>query len=472
MLSTSQLAYLSIDDPVLYEWLQGLVGSFNQLQKQVGVDVSPASQANQQQAIPAPGQPASLTVSASGGVFQITIGASPNAAAGAQYFLDVSTVPTFDAGKTQTFTFGNTLGLALALGSGSFYFRARTRYANSGYSPYTYYGTAANPTAVVGSAGSGIQIGGDIGGTDTDPLVVGLWGKPIENVAPSAGQMLQFNGTEWAPVSVGAGNATEIQGVPVAATAPADGQVLEYHAANGNWEPATGGGGGANVADLFTVGYPLSSSSDLTNAKANDYAYQGSESAPSSPNAFNDEFNSAGTGTPPGWTLGGGASPTFTRSFSSLHIHDTGTLVLTKALPATPYTVVMPICLLVTPQTGNLAGLVISDAADGTGKLIRFLVTNGTNGSFHVQEYTNLSTFSADLVAPSFYFIPGQMYLSINDDGTNLSFGVGLSADVTTHLTLTTTPRTSFLTSPAVIGIIYQGSANATLAAVDWIRAY
>lgn len=149
MLTTTPLGYLAIDDPVLYDWLNSLTGAFNQLQQQVGVDATPAAQTPAGQALPVPAAPASLAVSAARGTFNITIGASKGAAPGIQYFLDVASDPSFPA-STVTYALGTTLGFSLNLGDMTRYFRARAKYASSDYSPYTYLGTAANPTAVAG----------------------------------------------------------------------------------------------------------------------------------------------------------------------------------------------------------------------------------------------------------------------------------------------------------------------------------
>src|SRR5579884_2077069 len=148
MLTTAPLAYLAIDDPALYEWLSGLVGAFNQLQQQVGIDGAPAAQAGSQ-ALPAPNAPASIAVSAARGTFNVTLGPSPGAAAGIQYFLEMASEPQFPA-STSVYALGGTLGFSLNLGDVTRYFRARAKYPSSGYSPYVYLGTAANPTAVRG----------------------------------------------------------------------------------------------------------------------------------------------------------------------------------------------------------------------------------------------------------------------------------------------------------------------------------
>jgi hypothetical protein len=149
MLSLANLSYLTIDDPVLYDWLDGLVGAFNQLQQQVGVDAAPAAQTTPGQALPAPNVPASIAVSAARGTFNVTIGPSGGAAPGIQYFLEIAGDPTFPA-STIVYALGTTLGFSLNLGNVTRYFRARAKYPSSDYSSYIYLGTAANPTPVSG----------------------------------------------------------------------------------------------------------------------------------------------------------------------------------------------------------------------------------------------------------------------------------------------------------------------------------
>lgn len=53
--------------------------------------------------------------------------------------------------------------------------------------------------------GSGpVQLGGDIGGTSTVPLVIGLQGRPIGAITPTNGQVLTWSSTnsDWEPKTV------------------------------------------------------------------------------------------------------------------------------------------------------------------------------------------------------------------------------------------------------------------------------
>ena len=44
-----------------------------------------------------------------------------------------------------------------------------------------------------------IQLGGDIGGSTSSPVVISLRGRSISTATPSTGQALVYTGTEWSP---------------------------------------------------------------------------------------------------------------------------------------------------------------------------------------------------------------------------------------------------------------------------------
>jgi len=160
MLSIPQLKQIEIRDPYVYEAFKRVVAAVNQLSRQVGIDAVPAVQTGTSQALPSPAAPATIAVSAARGTFNIAIGASPGAAPGVQYFLEVAdnTGFTSNPGSTSNVVYplGGTLQFSVNLGNVTRYFRARAKYPQSSYSAYVYLGTPANPTALAGGlAGSG-----------------------------------------------------------------------------------------------------------------------------------------------------------------------------------------------------------------------------------------------------------------------------------------------------------------------------
>jgi trimeric autotransporter adhesin len=63
----------------------------------------------------------------------------------------------------------------------------------------TLNATTINGGSIGGGGGGGVQIAGDIGGTDAAPVVTGIQGKPVSATAPTAGQALIYNGTTYVP---------------------------------------------------------------------------------------------------------------------------------------------------------------------------------------------------------------------------------------------------------------------------------
>lgn len=93
-----------------------------------------------------------------------------------------------------------------------------------------------------------VTIAGDLGGTPSDPLVIGLQGRPISSAAPSFTQVLGWNGLAWGPTNAiqlaqDLGNTyalpfvTGLQGRPVSTQSPVSNQVLTWDGYI--WKPVT-----------------------------------------------------------------------------------------------------------------------------------------------------------------------------------------------------------------------------------------
>lgn len=129
--------------------------------------------------------------------------------------------------------------------------------------------------------GGGFTPAGDLAPNGSLQKVVGIQGNPISSTAPTLNQILQWNGSAWVPATIATGGFTAagdlsgtsssqtvvgIRSVPVSNTAPTNGQVLSYNGTQ--WAPAAPAGGsitnvqdGANYSNtLNVVGFTNNSS--------------------------------------------------------------------------------------------------------------------------------------------------------------------------------------------------------------------
>jgi len=145
-LSIPKLNAIAKKDPDTHEALRRIVNAINSLSEKTGADAYPSQQQTKGQTVGAPAAPASLEVSVSAGSFFATISPSPGATPSLLYFLEASTDKLFPVEKTIVYSLGNLNTIHSVLdGSKVWYFRARSKYQSSAFSPYTYFGTAANP---------------------------------------------------------------------------------------------------------------------------------------------------------------------------------------------------------------------------------------------------------------------------------------------------------------------------------------
>lgn len=93
-----------------------------------------------------------------------------------------------------------------------------------------------------------VTLHGDLGGTPSSPLVIGLQGRPLSSAAPSFTQVIAWNGVAWAPansiqLAQDLGNTSAapfvvgLQGRPVSTQAPLAQQVLTWDGYK--WLPTT-----------------------------------------------------------------------------------------------------------------------------------------------------------------------------------------------------------------------------------------
>jgi hypothetical protein len=135
MLAPSQLADLKTKDPKGYALLRAIVDAINQFGLQAGIDPRPADHVNYLEALPPPRAPRNLTAAEINGATFLQMEAGEGVHPSALYYVEQSDTRSFD--EVTLHSLGHALGLAVALESGSYYFRAFARYQNSGKSAYT-----------------------------------------------------------------------------------------------------------------------------------------------------------------------------------------------------------------------------------------------------------------------------------------------------------------------------------------------
>src|SRR5487761_31340 len=126
MLQIPQLQGIRLDDAQYYEALVAIQDAVNNISRKTGIDSSPANQNSAPgqgpNNFPPPGDPATISVAQSNGLFFVTLGASPTASAGIIYGVDVSMAPNFQ--PIQSFVLGSSQYATLLLGNVTAYFRA------------------------------------------------------------------------------------------------------------------------------------------------------------------------------------------------------------------------------------------------------------------------------------------------------------------------------------------------------------
>ena len=131
-------------DPRLYESLKKIIGAINALGARTGVDPHGT--------IATPTAPASISVSAADGIFDIAIADTSNPTHGINYFLESATNPAFL--NPTVYDLGATRNARIQLGNQTLYWRAYSQYLGSNPSPPAVFG-GTTPTAVSGGGPNG-----------------------------------------------------------------------------------------------------------------------------------------------------------------------------------------------------------------------------------------------------------------------------------------------------------------------------
>ncbi len=151
----------------------------------------------------------------------------------------------------------------------------------------------------------------------------------VSNIAPTTGQLLKFNGTEWIPQTVFIpSNLTDLADVDLESTAPVAGNLLKY-TING-WTPtAFKESGSSLIGSNGSSSVGLGASAELVNATATAQAFAGLKAA-SNAQAW---FNSAGSYSAGTFKVLGGSAGTL-----YFYVNTTATNINGNLLPTSDNT--------------------------------------------------------------------------------------------------------------------------------------
>jgi hypothetical protein len=291
---------------------------------------------------------------------------------------------------------------------------------------------------VVSGACSGCGVGnftagGDLSGTPTSQTVIGLQGRSVSSTAPSANQVLTWNGSFWTPVGVSA--VTAINGLSNSTTSLVAGSNITITTSSPNVITIAASGGGSSTITINT----LATSTFQINGTANQITV-----ATSSPNVITLSLPQS---------IGTGSTPTFANLISSGNVTTTNITISGLGSSGSPCLTISSTGVVAT-TTCSGGGGVNTSGSPSTGQVTFFsgasTITGASNFTFSTSTGALTvpaggSIGSADAGNPNFLFnnsgatfsgsLAASSYTSSNGSGAGyieLGQGTAPSLNATT----------------------------------------
>jgi hypothetical protein len=199
------------------------------------------------------------------------------------------------------------------------------------------------------------------------------------------------------------------------------------------------------------------------------------DTAPASPSAIDDEFTGGTLDAKWAWVNQSDASASVANGALRLS-SATGDRVwslLLQSAPAAPWTIAAKLRMQGVLADFTSAGIAVRNSASGAHANIGlyFKSTDPGGGGIELQEYSDLTTYAADIGIARFGFIHANVYFKLVNDGTNLTSFYSLDG-----ITYTQVAQTAIAT---VLGAVNQvglsvwsinGGGSSFDLIVDWFR--
>jgi hypothetical protein len=231
------------------------------------------------------------------------------------------------------------------------------------------------------------------------------------------------------------------------------------------------------IAEVVDTDGTLAANSDawIPSQKAVKAYVDAADAPPATPNALDDEFTGSSLNAKWAWINQSNASASVANG--SLRLSSaTGDRVwslLLQSAPAAPWTIAAKFRMQGALADFTSAGIAVRNSASGAHANVGlyFKSTDPGGGGIELQEYSDLTTYVADIAIARFGFIHPGIYMKLVNDGTNLTSFYSLDG-----ITYTQVAQTAIAT---VLGAVNQvglsvwsinGGGSSFDLIVDWFR--